>query len=837
MSEPDYYALIGVGQDATLHEIRSKFRQRVLAEHPDKGGDPKKFQLLNKAYNVLTDQEKRRRYDATGRTEQTAEEEFAAGFGGGRMQEGQRSKDADREAVVNLEERVRAGPSQHDDGFQEWLRGRDTEDMVLTDKDFMKRALFNAVELSTKINHTGPVQHVLGSSKTDQRGQALSGPVQVQAKPKALKRTLDHDELLVRMLAVPVDDSMVYAELQQSGVCLGMSGVGRIEQIGSRIEELKQDDAVFILPKPTKFNSQRPIGTARTLLICNEEDVLRVPPEILEELSPEQICLAPTIVCAYTMLESFGAKLQPGDSVLLNAAHLSASGSAILQLCKLLKLKPICLLSLPGAPKDLVRGEYGMKTAWQDSVSGGEAPPSVKKQYARISEWLLMMGADEVFPDAVALLRWRDRNQRMLPKLALDGIATGDSTEQLIHCLQPGEKDAQVVVYGHGTAKPMAVSPPLLSAWNGALIGFNISRWVHSLSENAQKMMSIMENITKLVRANKFTLDTVLYKVGEDAVTDAFSRAQDAADGSQVVLIFPTLQEELSGSSRSQQQSRPQPFAFAPEERAAQAEPEDLERERLKEEWLSLLFTDRSPAAANDEGAMPVAFESGNRRAPNALVVFIGDSPTDDKVVLQDIADDLSGAAFCYVSWSQHQAGEGLEEFRVTAPEVVDGSFYARDRLSLRNEDLDMLHDMDLLGHAMSETIEAKLAEYKLDWKNVILYGFGKGAGVATYATLLKTFPKQVSSLVLLSPVVPFPMYLAEKISKTQRGSQALKTFVMWGSKNRSTPTAYRELLAQTMKKAPEVMFTPDTIPDGDHTFDYRAYGVLRSLLSIVLPR
>lgn len=28
----------------------------------------------------------------------------------------------------------------------------------------------------------------------------------------------------------------------------------------------------------------------------------------------------------------------------------------------------------------------------------------------------------KVFPDAVALLRWRDRNQRMLPKLALDGI-------------------------------------------------------------------------------------------------------------------------------------------------------------------------------------------------------------------------------------------------------------------------------------------------------------------------------------------------------------------------------------------------------------------------------
>lgn len=129
----------------------------------------------------------------------------------------------------------------------------------------------------------------------------------------------------------------------------------------------------------------------------------------------------------------------------------------------------------------------------------------------------------------------------------------------------------------------------------------------------AKKMMAVMENITKLVRANKFTLDTVpllswfedlvytglhslhvyhvsksnafttsshiqgrslailgniycqlsmvrikavcslpdafcdeevLYKVGEDAISDAFGRAADASDSAQVVLIFPTLREE-----------------------------------------------------------------------------------------------------------------------------------------------------------------------------------------------------------------------------------------------------------------------------------------------------
>merc|ERR1719174_1813318 len=124
----------------------------------------------------------------------------------------------------------------------------------------------------------------------------MGGAVQVQSKARPLKKTIDHDEILVRMLAVPVDDSMVYSELTKSGICLGMTGVGRIEQAGSRIEDLKPEDAVIVLPKPTKFSSQRPIGTARTLLICNEEDLLKISGEILEELTPEQISLTPTIV-------------------------------------------------------------------------------------------------------------------------------------------------------------------------------------------------------------------------------------------------------------------------------------------------------------------------------------------------------------------------------------------------------------------------------------------------------------------------------------------------------------------------------------------------------------
>jgi len=840
MGEPDYYALIGVDRTASLHEIRSKFRAKVLAEHPDKGGDPKTFQLLNKAYNVLTDQDKRKRYDATGHADKSVEEEFVEGFGGGRLQFEPRSKEADEKAVVSLQDRMIMGlPQSHEEGFNEWLRQRDQNAMVLTDKDFMKSHLFNSAELATKINHPGGVHHVLGSPKTDTYGQPLGGAVQVQAKPRPLKKMIEHDELLVRMLAVPVDDSMVYANLKKSGVCLGQTGVGRVEQVGSRVEGYNIEDAVIILPKPGKYAQDKPIGSARTLVPCHEDDVIFVPAAILEELTPEQISLTPIIVAAYVVLEMYGSKLKPGDSVLINSAHMSASGAAFLQLLRLLKLKPLCILSLPSAPQNLVRGEWGTKSAWQD-VDVREMPAAtVRTNYDRICENLVSMGAEEVFPDAVALLRWRDRNQRMLPKLALDGVATRESCEQLIHCLQSGDKDSQVVVVGHGALKPIQVSPSLLAAWGGRINGFNLARWVHGLAANKKKMMSVMENITKLIRTNKFQIDTVLYKVGEDAISDAFGRAADHADNIQVVLIFPTLQEEVHSSTEEQRKEQER-LLLAQQEEAAKRKEEE-ERDKLKKEWLGLLFTAQSVAAMSPEGPIPIAFEGGDLSKPEHLVVFIGDNPKTDATILKDLSVSVGHSGLLSAAWTQHPAGEAFAEFNIKAPEVIDGSWYIRDRAGFENQDLDLLHDLELLSRALAESIESRIAEHGLDWKSVVIVGFGKGAGIALYASLMNLFPRQIGHLIMFSPVVMFPSFLGEKAQALAKekppnpGAQPLKIFAVWGNRNRSTPGTYRQLLLQTFRKLPQVHCTPDNVPDMDHAFDVKCMGVLQGLLELVL--
>jgi len=850
MAEADYYGVLGVEKKATLQEIRTKFRQQVLAEHPDKGGDPKKFQLLNKAYNVLTDPEKRRRYDTTGKTEKTAVEEFVESFGGGRINAEQRPKDADDQALVNLQDRIQTGPSSHEDGFAEWLRQRDQSGMVLTDSDFMKTALFNAAELSTDVKHASPVQHVFGSPKTDAYGQSLSGAVQVQVKKSPPPKSIDHDQLLVRIVAVPVDNSMVFAELSKPRVCLGMTGVGRVEQVGTRIENFKHDDFVLVLPKPTKFSPDRPVGTARTLLVCSEEDLIHVPAKICEELSPEQISLTPTIACAYILLEKYGAKLKPGDSLLLNAAHLSVAGSALLQLCRLLKLKPMCLLSLPGAPKHLVEGEYGSKAAWQDVDTRNTAPQTVRAQYERISEQLMSMGAEEVFADAVALHRWRDRNQRMLPKVALDGVSTRESAEQLIHCLQPGDNDAVVVVYGHGTAQPIQISPPLLAAWGGSLSGFNVSRWVHALTANAEKMMSIMENVMKLVRAGKFQMDTARYNVGEDSISDAFSKAADALDSSQVVLMFPTLEEEERAwaeeqSAESRRAAEEQKRRAAEEQnRRAEEEKrraEDEERDALKKTWLDMLFTSKSVAAmsADSEGALPVSFTAGSRSRHASLLVWVGDDPESDRSLLKSIGDTARNTRLVCLGWPDHTAGEALVQVNVNGPDVLNGSWYSKDQATMANEDLDILHDIELLARALVAAVRPMLEESGLTWKNVTLAGFGKGAGVALYATLCQVVPEHVAGLILFAPVVAFPRYLEKKMQELraeerEASKPPAKMFGIWGSKDRSTPASYRQLLMQVLSKVPESHYTAETLPDAEHAFDSNGCTMLGSLMSLI---
>jgi molecular chaperone DnaJ len=85
MAKQDYYDILGISKGVSDGEIKKAYRKMALKYHPDKNPDDKaaeeKFKQAAEAYEVLSDPDKRARYDQFGHQAF----EGAGGFGGGGM--------------------------------------------------------------------------------------------------------------------------------------------------------------------------------------------------------------------------------------------------------------------------------------------------------------------------------------------------------------------------------------------------------------------------------------------------------------------------------------------------------------------------------------------------------------------------------------------------------------------------------------------------------------------------------------------------------------------------------------------------------------------------------
>lgn len=62
----DYYEALGVPRNADAATIKKAYRRMSRKHHPDRGGDARAMVLVNKAYECLSDPEKRAFYDVSG---------------------------------------------------------------------------------------------------------------------------------------------------------------------------------------------------------------------------------------------------------------------------------------------------------------------------------------------------------------------------------------------------------------------------------------------------------------------------------------------------------------------------------------------------------------------------------------------------------------------------------------------------------------------------------------------------------------------------------------------------------------------------------------------------
>ena len=271
--------------------------------------------------------------------------------------------------------------------------------------------------------------------------------------------SLKHDEVLVRMLAAPVnpaDINMiqgVYPIKPPMPAIGGNEGLAEVLEVGSDVLNLEAGD--WVIPAVAGW------GTWRTHAVCTPYDLMKIP----RDISPIAAATMAVNPCtAYRMLHDF-VQLKEGDVLIQNGAN-SGCGQAIIQIANQMNIQTINII--------------------RDRPKLDELVDTLKN-----------LGATHVFTDdalrkteVIELFRSMEK-----PKLALNCVG-GRSAAELLKFVEP---KGTMVTYGGMSKQPLMVPAGPLIFHDVRLKGFWMTRWNtdHRNSPQRQHMFKYLCSMIK----------------------------------------------------------------------------------------------------------------------------------------------------------------------------------------------------------------------------------------------------------------------------------------------------------------------------------------------------
>jgi NADPH:quinone reductase-like Zn-dependent oxidoreductase len=265
------------------------------------------------------------------------------------------------------------------------------------------------------------------------------------------KPTLNEGEVLVELLAAPINPSDIltltgdYGMLPPLPAFGGAEGVGKVIEQGPGVSSPAVGQTV-LLPVG--------IGTWSTHMVTPAEGLVALP----NDADPQQLSMITVNPPTAALMLSEFVDLDEGDWVIQNAAN-SGVGNYLIQLAKM-------------------RGFRTVNVVRREALSG-----SLKEQ-----------GADVVLVDGPDLAREvAEATSNAAISLAIDAVG-GDATARLGECLANG---GTLVNYGMMSGQPCKLSSKIIIFKDITVRGFWLAKWFRTASKEQQ--MSLYRGLTQRI--------------------------------------------------------------------------------------------------------------------------------------------------------------------------------------------------------------------------------------------------------------------------------------------------------------------------------------------------